>query len=83
MKPKAHITTDEWRAEIERVLGRSSDQGMTLREIAAGLKISTKVAAERLRAVAQAGRLGTGRRASRSINGFGVWTPVYWVMLKK
>jgi hypothetical protein len=83
MKPKVRITADEWRAEIERVVGRSSDQGMTLREIAAGLGISPSLAARRLGAMAQANRLGTGRRASRSISGRPVWTPVYWIMPKK
>ena len=71
------IGVEEWRAEIERVMGDSGDEGLTAREIAASLKLCVRTTMDRLRKLSEEGRLSTGRRRTESIDGVARWVPVY------
>lgn len=73
------IRMDEWKSELERVLGRSDDEGLTLRELAHELGLSSRSTYDRLRLLADAGRLAVGRRRTMSLHGHPSWSPVYWI----
>lgn len=76
------IGVDEWRAEVERVLGRSSDQGRTTREISIATGSALRTTSIRLQILHEAGRLGCGRRAIKTRDGRDAWVPVYWIKPK-
>lgn len=73
------ITVDEWQKEIERVMGRSSDKGLTARELSKKFRVSSRTMRERLKVLHEAGRLGVGRRQVFSIDGRPGECPVYWI----
>ncbi len=73
------ITVDEWQAELERVMGRSDDKGLTMRELAEKFGVSTRSMRERLGALHRAGRVGQGWRGDMTIDGKPKRVPVYWL----
>ena len=77
------ITSDEWRAEIERVMSPSSDAGMTSREISSALGVSIRTTMEKLRHLDEAGRLGVGRRTIRARDGRRSTSPVYYILPRR
>lgn len=76
------VTVDEWRAEVERVLGRTSDDGMSVHEIAEQAARSTRTVREWLATLHRAGKLAVGQRAGTSIDGKPTRVPVYWLKKK-
>lgn len=77
------ITVDEWRAEVERVMGRTSDDGMTANEIAGQSGKGVDLVRRWLGALNRAGRLCSGKRAGGvSIDGRPITVPVYWLKKK-
>ena len=70
---------DDWQAALEEALSASSDEGQTSREIAEAMGVSLRTTMDRLRVLADSGRLGTGRRATRTVDGRPAWCPVYFI----
>jgi hypothetical protein len=73
------IRLEDWRAALEEALGKSSDEGLTSRELSHAMGASLRTTMERLRALSESGRLGAGRRATRTMDGRPSWCPVYWI----
>lgn len=71
------ISVDEWRAEIERVMQRAGDEGVTTKELQRALGVSNRTCLLRLQDLADAGRLVPGRRQVSSIDGSVRSVPVY------
>ena len=71
---------DDWQAALEEALSASSDEGQTSREIAGAMGVSLRTTMDRLRVLADSGRLGTGRRATRTVDGMPAWCPVYFLV---
>ncbi|MGQ0721014.1 MAG: hypothetical protein ACT4PE_05500 [Candidatus Eiseniibacteriota bacterium] len=74
------IREDEWRRELERVMPKSDDKGMTARELSHTFGVSARTMRERLRVLYDAGRIGVGKRNTRSLDGRPATTPVYWIL---
>ena len=77
------IREDEWKREIERVMGKTGDDGKTLRELSAQLGLSERMTRERIRLLHLAGRMGVGRRPAVTIDGRPNTVPVYWILPAK
>jgi len=71
------IDADIWRAELERLLSSSGDEGFAAEEISKALGASLKTTYERLRILADAGLLAVGHRRVQRIDGRASWRPVY------
>ena len=82
MVAKTNIRMEDWRAELERVLSRSGDEGMTAEEIAGALGKKLDMTRKLMRRLATAGRLGAGRRPAVRIDGAYCTVPVYWIKPK-
>jgi predicted ArsR family transcriptional regulator len=78
--PNVVIREDEWRRELERVMPRSDDKGMTARELGAVFGVSMRTIRERLRVLHDAGRIGVGKRHVLTLDGRPATAPVYWIL---
>jgi len=74
---KHDITMDEWAAELDR-LSNESAEGMTVRDIATSLRISLKLARDKVRRAMDAGLCEyAGLRRVTRIDGKPTKAPVY------
>ena len=72
------ITVDEWEAELQRVMVGRDDDGMSSRELADAWQVSLRTAGERIRCLAEHGRIVVGFRSLPSIvPGRNKTVPVY------
>ena len=71
------ISHESWKSEIEKAMFRAGDEGMTTREISVLLGLSTKSTLLRVRELYESGRVVSGRRRSKSMDGRIAWVPVY------
>ena len=56
------IGMEEWRNELERVLFRAGDEGLSVKEMAKTLKLGVGSVRRRLEALKESGRLVTGKK---------------------
>jgi hypothetical protein len=77
------IRKDEWLAELSR-LSKSSDDGLTAREIGAALGLSTRGTYEKISGAITAGLMVcSGRRRRIRVDGVGGVVPVYKLLRKR
>ena len=80
MKP---ITADAWRSELERVMQRAGDEGLTAQEIQELTGMSYSTTSTRLSALHRAGRIRSGRRQVTGKDGITRPIPVYVILKEK
>jgi len=73
------ITVEEWRKEVERVMGTSNDDGMTTDELCEAMGMGPAAIRIRLKRLRSAGKLGQGWRDSVSLIGVTRKVPVFWI----
>lgn len=76
-------TESQWRLEIEKAMGRSSDDGATARELSKSMGMSLKSLMWKLTSLDEAGLLGVGWRSIVNKAGIPGRVPVYWIRKEK
>jgi len=71
------IDTSEWRAEIERLMQRAGDEGLTTKELARSLDMPRQKVREFLYELESQGRLVSGHRIEKSLDKSMRRRPVY------
>lgn len=77
------ITADAWRTELERVMQKAGDEGMTAGEIQEITGMSRHVTSVRLSALHKLGRIRSGRRFIAGKDGISRPIPVYVILKEK
>ncbi len=67
--PAKPIERSEWQAEIERIMVKAGDDGLTTKELQNLLGVSNRTCLIRLQELNSAGRLIAGRRQKQAIDG--------------
>ena len=59
---KNSINADDWRVELERVLFRAGDEGLTVKELCKTMNLGPLAVRRRLEALKDSGRLIVGKK---------------------
>ena len=58
----ANIRMDEWRSELEKVLFRAGDEGLSVKDLCKAMNLAPLAVRRRLEALKESGRLVIGKK---------------------
>ena len=76
------IREDEWRSELEKVLFRAGDDGLTVQELCAKMRLAEGAVRKRLQAIKLSGRLVIGKAHREALDGTMRLSAVYRIAPK-